>query len=450
MRTFVYLALLGSIVTASGEAAVLTVGPAGSYADIQTAIDDAVTMAGDDEVRVQSGTFTENLQVYPDGVDDRLVLTGSWNSTFTARSGTTTTIDANDAGRVLDAYLEGSDSLRVEGFTLTNGLANSNAGVAAYLIGNAGIEIDGNRIVANHALDARTSGGGLTVNLVDNSTALIRDNVIDGNTAESTGSVDARGGGLVVQADTATSATITGNTISNNAVSVAGGGSALAGGMDLILYGGLEHLVAGNTIIGNTLDGGNGTGVGVLIGGPDWMFRNNRIEDNTFLPGTLFASQVSVSSWSGGTGIVRDCLIAGGNGRGLQAYANDSATVNLINLTVVAHPERGVYGVVNDPGMGGMINVYNVISSGNATDLDVSPEAVTSNNVIGATPGFVDPVGGNYRLATGSPAIDAGDNSPPGGLGMADLDGHARVIGIAVDAGAYERSDTLFGDGFES
>jgi len=63
-------------------------------------------------------------------------------------------------------------------------------------------------------------------------------------------------------------------------------------------------------------------------------------------------------------------------------------------------------------------------------------------------PRFVDAAGGNFRLAPSSPLRDAGTDTPLDGLGAADLDGIARVLGAHVDIGAYE-FDGIFRDGFE-
>jgi predicted outer membrane repeat protein len=65
-------------------------------------------------------------------------------------------------------------------------------------------------------------------------------------------------------------------------------------------------------------------------------------------------------------------------------------------------------------------------------------------------------VGGNLRLNSGSPAIDAGANElyEPGALPVdvtTDLDGQQRIVGPAVDMGAYEYQPdpNIFADRFE-
>jgi parallel beta-helix repeat protein len=55
---------------------------------------------------------------------------------------------------------------------------------------------------------------------------------------------------------------------------------------------------------------------------------------------------------------------------------------------------------------------------------------------INSNPDFVGD--GNYHLQFGSPCIDAGTNSPPGGLPETDMDGNHRIINAVVDMGAYE------------
>jgi hypothetical protein len=77
---------------------------------------------------------------------------------------------------------------------------------------------------------------------------------------------------------------------------------------------------------------------------------------------------------------------------------------------------------------------------------NVAPASNTGNLAL-FSPGFVDPLGGNYRLQVGSPLRDAGHATFAGAA--PDLDGLPRVNGGSVDIGAYENQDDLFGDGFE-
>ncbi len=55
-----------------------------------------------------------------------------------------------------------------------------------------------------------------------------------------------------------------------------------------------------------------------------------------------------------------------------------------------------------------------------------------------ADPLFFHAPEGDLRLQVGSPAIDAGNNSPPGGLPATDLAGNPRIRNGVVDMGAYE------------
>lgn len=55
-----------------------------------------------------------------------------------------------------------------------------------------------------------------------------------------------------------------------------------------------------------------------------------------------------------------------------------------------------------------------------------------------ADPLFLEPAYMNYRLHSGSPCVDSGDPLDLPAPGMADLDGEARLSGVAVDMGADE------------
>ncbi|MBN8681792.1 MAG: hypothetical protein J0L99_04045 [Chitinophagales bacterium] len=65
------------------------------------------------------------------------------------------------------------------------------------------------------------------------------------------------------------------------------------------------------------------------------------------------------------------------------------------------------------------------------------------NNLWSTDPLFINPAGGDFRLQTCSPAINAGDNSVVA-PGATDLDGRPRILGGRVDIGAYEHPGILY------
>jgi hypothetical protein len=65
---------------------------------------------------------------------------------------------------------------------------------------------------------------------------------------------------------------------------------------------------------------------------------------------------------------------------------------------------------------------------------------VVVQNQINASPGWINPAAGNYRLNTSplSPAINSGTFIVPGGEAATDIEGNSHFIGSAPDRGAYE------------
>ncbi|MFA5555827.1 MAG: choice-of-anchor Q domain-containing protein [Flavobacteriaceae bacterium] len=99
-------------------------------------------------------------------------------------------------------------------------------------------------------------------------------------------------------------------------------------------------------------------------------------------------------------------------------------------------------------GNNGKSNVSN--STGSSAEYNYSlVQGITTNdangNIDGNTnPLFVDVASGNYRLSTGSPLINAGDDSLFDEDLIVDLDGNLRFFG-GIDIGAYENQEVYLG-----
>lgn len=429
---------------------VITVGSGGDFSTVQAALDSAVANPGDDEIRVRSGSYAESISIDLSGSGDAIDISGGWNTSFTIRTtGRNSRLNGSDTSRVLDLQLSGNDQFRMQGFVIENGRADRRAGIQIRVDGNSEATIIDNTIQDHLAESERSEGGGLWASVNGTSRLFITDNDIINNEVFSTETVDVRGGGLDIAVSDQATLEIVGNIIEGNIISIPGSGSGLGAGVNISNFGDAPSIVINdNRIANNQINAETSLGIGMLIGGPGWTLRRNEFIGNNDGGVTTFGAQLSASVFSG-ISQLSDSLIADSNGRGLQLTSNTGGQLNVTNVTVVNHPnERGILANING---NGILNLFNSISIDSGTNVQLAVGVTESNNQFADDPGLlVDPAGGNFRLAAGSAAIDAGLNTPPGGLGPTDLDGASRIINSDVDIGAYERSDELFSDSFES
>lgn len=175
---------------------------------------------------------------------------------------------------------------------------------------------------------------------------------------------------------------------------------------------------------------------------------------------------------AGGTLLVRGCLMAdndGGNVGGAVSVSASNPTVE--GCTIAGNGAASAGGAVYVTGLGETLLRDSVVwgdSAPSGAELFVSGTTatltVTYTDVEGGEAGaggngtlnwlagnletdplFADAASGNYRLAEGSPCVDAGDPAFAGAPGELDLDGRTRVADgdgdslARVDMGAYER-----------
>lgn len=129
---------------------------------------------------------------------------------------------------------------------------------------------------------------------------------------------------------------------------------------------------------------------------------------------------------SGGT--VTNCTFVNNSGGGMSYKFAEDFSPTLTNCILWSN---ACGPIVGDPG----IITYSDVEGG-----------WTGEGNIDADPLLVDASGGDFHLALGSPCIDAGTNSPAGGLPATDIEGNRRPIDgdgdrVAVaDMGACEAS----------
>ncbi|MEO6688982.1 MAG: choice-of-anchor Q domain-containing protein [Dokdonella sp.] len=129
-----------------------------------------------------------------------------------------------------------------------------------------------------------------------------------------------------------------------------------------------------------------------------------------------------------------------GNDTGFIATASTGASLTgVLANTLVA--DNSVHGVVIGAAIAaGFANDHNLVFGNGANDFAAGPGTVVTD------PLFVG--AGNFHPRANSPARDAGNTIWTTDI-PTDLDGAPRVIGTAVDIGAWELADSIFADGFD-
>jgi len=148
-------------------------------------------------------------------------------------------------------------------------------------------------------------------------------------------------------------------------------------------------------------------------------------------------------AWAGGgaaNSTLNNCTISGNSA---DLYGGGTMNCTLNNCTIVgnvrANQGSGVWGGT----LNNCIVFYNnpapQCSSYSVMRYTCASEAPAGNGNVTSEPMFVDKDSGNYRLAAGSPCINAGNNVyAPINSSLVDLDGNLRIWNVTVDIGAYE------------
>ncbi|MGD0571699.1 MAG: PQQ-binding-like beta-propeller repeat protein [Sedimentisphaerales bacterium] len=408
-RVIVIAAVLLQISCAFG--AVLSVP--GDYTTIQSAINAA---SPGDTVLISPGTYSGD---------------GNYNITFSGKAVTVSSIDPNDAGivesTVIDCnWLGGgfaiNSSVVLDGLTITHGNYSMGGGISVSgtnispLIRNCNI-MDNN--AANYGGGFYCSGSSTTVTIIDsnisgNSSANLGGGIYCSsgvavviNNCKIMNNQAVRGGGLYVYSLTADRLLIAGN-IASGTTSANGGGiyafsgtvninnSILAGNFAQVNGGGVYKNTSAIVTMSNCTLAGNaasGLGGGIYLGNAAFSAVNSIFWGNKDSTGITTSAQINPTSSSPGQTLLFCCI------QDPLSYFGDANNGNVNDDPMF----------VREPNDGG--DGWGV---GNNDDY------------------------GDLHLRPGSPCIDACNKLYRPGPNEVDLDGQPRLMGSAVDMGAYE------------
>lgn len=430
---------------------ILTVGPGGAHPAIQAAINAALGSLNSSpiEIRVATGNYAENINI-PAAMDHGSVtLSGGWNANFSSRdlNPTLTTINGGAQGRVFLIASSGGE-LTFDGFTITNGgTLGFGGGLYITLTGDAKVTVNNSHIRNNTATGQAPSlagGGGIFSFLQANTRLFITNNIITDNRCDGGSTTEAWGAGMWLDVDQDALFTIRNNRIENNNT-ITGNGSNGAGVFIRTFNGGSGEF-SDNLIRNNSAAGPTTGAAGAL-----WMNGTGRINArrNAWVDNVINfpAEDVSLISADTTTLLFTDSIIAGAKSIGVGVDARDSSAIHLTNLTIADNQNRGLF-VRSDSDDTGTKTLYNSILYNNGVSTNLNG-VNAGNNLIGVDPRWVNSAGRDYHLLVTSPAINGGDNNPPGTLGPMDLDQHARITGGTVDIGAYEMGEPDFSLSFD-
>jgi hypothetical protein len=434
-----------------------TVGLNGNFATIQAGIN-ACGPGTICTVDVEAGTYAENLDIPSSLSATSIDLVGGWDATFTTRNpdASSTTIDGGNLDRTI--LLRYAGDFGISGFTITGGTAVGVGGgiwVAPSGASSASISLFMLEITSNQATSASgyAYGGGVRAELDGTENLEIERCEIFANIVSVTaGSGAASGGGISIAASGNATFVIEASWIEENEAASdtaekSGAGHFLSAIEDSSgeLIG---VMVSGNTAAGAEANVSGSGGQLYASGNGQITVRRSAWALNTDATGDQ-SEQLRVTSSGASTIRITDSAMVLGDGHGMVTSSSDSSLLQLTNLTLA---DNAAYGVLVNDYHSSSVSLYNSIAYGNGTDAGLGAGVAQGNNLVGVDPHFMapGPPRYNYRLDGGSPGLDSGTNTPPGGFGAADLDNRPRLENGTVDIGCYEGAGLLFLDGFES
>jgi hypothetical protein len=401
------VAIIGLCVAEASEAATIRV-PADA-STIQQGINAA---ANGDTVLVAPGTYYERINFFGKAITvtselgpDVTVIDGGGSGTvvtFMSREGRDAVLSGFTIKGGSDLYRAGgiqigSSSPTIRGNTITGNRGCSGTGIQSV---SSAPRIERNRVIGNR-VELCTGAWGIGIYILGTASGVAAE-IVDNDVSDNTSIGSTFGGGIALYG--AGAAVLRGNVISRN-MTAGPSGCGWGGGLASTNY--TQATLVDNLIVGNTACFGGGVNWGGINGTNIWA--NNTIADND----ALYHPGVAVSGYSHN---------------------------EFYNNVITAASGPALFCEYTQPLL---LSANDIYSAGGPAYDGICPDQTGVNGNISAPPAFIDPVHGNYRLATTSLAIDAGNDTAPQ-LPETDLDGAQRVFDgdgdgtPHVDMGAFE------------
>ncbi|HLH55311.1 MAG TPA: immunoglobulin domain-containing protein [Verrucomicrobiae bacterium] len=165
---------------------------------------------------------------------------------------------------------------------------------------------------------------------------------------------------------------------------------------------------------------------------------------NCFLTNCVFTGNSATTGGGVYGAILYDCLLTGNTARG-NGTGGGAASSTLYNCTVSGNSASQAGGVFQGTLYNSIVYDNTAASEPNyaASTLDyccTTPLPAAGLGNITNAPLFVNAAPSDFQLQAGSACIDAGNNAYTVAWGLVDLAGSPRIMGAAVDMGAYEYS----------
>lgn len=411
-----------------------------AFATVDTAISKA---AAGDVIYVAAGTYVTTTQWGPNLVAtmvgtgdsrDQVVIEsdGSYRTLRTASTAVVSnlTIVGNAAWKA-----DKGGAVEMTGGTIDDCVIKDGTAYAKNNLAGGNVYMDNGAVVQNCEIigGSATNRGG-NVHLVNGK---LFNCAISGGTTDGSNGI---GGNLFVNGSSA---------IVSNCV-VSGGSADARGGNVFLLAGTLKDCHVKDGIVVSASDQYHGGGNLFIQAG---TLSRCKVTGGSITSGNERGGGVLVKS--GGSSItIEDCLIANNSQGGI--YAIDKVT-EIYNTTIVANTGYGIYGYSNYPKsfvnsvLFGNTNangarewagdrLHDNIASMGTGDTGFSG---TSGYVAIAEDAFADYANGDYRPATNSALVDAGQADTRTDASQLDLNGDSRIVG-RVDIGCYECQKTVW------